>query len=333
LWDDIHRMTADAGAAAKVRFLVREVEERYRNSSSLAAVKLILAQVEWRLGNEKRAQEIAREVENLFPRSEHARTARSFEKSFARPYQSVMPLGGGDRSKRKQVVVLDPGHGGEDRGAVGPRGRTEKEVVLLIAKRAAALIEQRGNFSVFLTRESDVALPLSERTRLANERGAVLFVSLHTNASTDHRPRGLATYYLDNADDAASRALAERENALVSLAGNREDSDLALMLSSLVQASKMEDSVVLAHSVHQSINRSVRAPNRWQGSGLRDLGVKKAPFFVLVGAHMPCVLLELFFIDNRDDAALLAEEQFREMIARGIADGIEDFSRATSHTQ
>jgi N-acetylmuramoyl-L-alanine amidase len=206
-------------------------------------------------------------------------------------------------------------------------------VVLLIAKRAAALIEQRGNFSVFLTRESDVALPLSERTRLANERGAVLFVSLHTNASTDHRPRGLATYYLDNADDAASRALAERENALVSLAGNREDSDLALMLSSLVQASKMEDSVVLAHSVHQSINRSVRAPNRWQGSGLRDLGVKKAPFFVLVGAHMPCVLLELFFIDNRDDAALLAEEQFREMIARGIADGIEDFSRATSHTQ
>lgn len=321
LWHDSHRITEARGAAMKVIYLAKEIQRRYPESSSDGEAALLRAQVEWRLGNLADARELAQRVRRSHPRSTQAKQAALLIKTFEQPYQSVQaPV-----KDNLPLVVLDPGHGGEDRGAVGPGGILEKEIVLAVATRAAQLLREEGRTNVTLTRDSDTFLPLAERTRIANERGATLFVSLHTNASVDRKPRGLTTYYLDNSDDSASRALAERENRSARFNGDPGHADLAVMLSSLIQSSKLEDSIVFAHSLQSMVMEEVKEDRAWRSVGVRDLGVKKAPFFVLVGAHMPCILTELFFIDNKHDAALLAQEPFRETLARGIAKGITEY--------
>lgn len=327
LWYDMHRLTGGRPAATKVMYLTKEIKRRYPDSPSDAEATLLLAQVEWRLGNGADARELARQVQRLYPRTTYAQQVVLLLKTFEHPYQpsqvsvkSALPL-----------VVLDPGHGGEDRGATGPDGVVEKEIVLSIARRVADLIRDEGRMRVALTRDADLSFPLRERTRFANEQGADLFVSLHTNASGGHQPRGLATYYLDNSDDAASRTLAERENGLLQLKGDPAHADLSILISSLIQSGKLEDSIVLAHTLQRDIIREVQTNERWRNAGIRDLGVKKAPFFVLVGAHMPCILLELLFIDNKHDAALLAQGPFREILARGIVRGISAFFEETGH--
>jgi N-acetylmuramoyl-L-alanine amidase len=225
----------------------------------------------------------------------------------------------------KPLSMIDPGHGGEDRGAGGPRQLVEKNIVLLVARRVVALLREGQRYEVALTRDTDIQIPLQDRTKMANERGAALFVSLHTNASQTRVARGLTTYYLDNSDDAASRVLAERENESLRFGDDSEQEDLAVLLSSLIQTGKMEESIVLAHTIHDSVLSRVSSDHPKKNGDIRDLGVKKAPFYVLVGAHMPCVLVELFFIDNKNDAALLSEESFRESLARGVVRGIENF--------
>jgi N-acetylmuramoyl-L-alanine amidase len=225
----------------------------------------------------------------------------------------------------KPLIMIDPGHGGEDRGAGGPRQLVEKDIVLLVARRVVALLREGQRYEVALTRDTDIQIPLQDRTKMANERGAALFVSLHTNASQTRVARGLTTYYLDNSDDAASRVLAERENESLRFGDDSEQEDLAVLLSSLIQTGKMEESIVLAHTIHDSVLSRVSSDHPKKNGDIRDLGVKKAPFYVLVGAHMPCVLVELFFIDNKNDAALLSEESFRESLARGVVRGIENF--------
>jgi N-acetylmuramoyl-L-alanine amidase len=230
-----------------------------------------------------------------------------------------------DSSSTKPLIMIDPGHGGEDRGAAGPQQLVEKNIVLLVAKRVAELLQEGQRYQVALTRDTDIQVPLQERTKMANEKGAALFVSLHTNASQTRVPRGLTTYYLDNSDDAASRVLAERENSSLRFGDDSEQSDLAVLLSSLIQTGKMEESIVLAHTIHDSVLSRVANDHPKKKGDIRNLGVKKAPFYVLVGAHMPCVLVELFFIDNKHDAALLSEESFRESLARGVVRGIEHF--------
>lgn len=321
LWHDSHQLTGENTAAMKTIYLAKEIQRRYPGSSSEAEVTLLRAQVEWRLGNAPDARALAQQVKRSHHRTTYGKQAALLLKTFEQPYQSAEPLG----QKNLPLVVLDPGHGGEDRGAVGPGGIVEKDIVLAVATRVAALIRQEGRMNVALTRDSDTFLPLAERTRRANERGAALFVSFHTNASAGRQPRGLTTYYLDNADDSASRALAERENSSVRLGGDPAHADLAVMLSSLIQSGKLEDSVVLAHALQRQVIGEVKAEKRWSDAGVRDLGVKNAPFFVLVGAHMPCVLIELFFIDNKHDAALLVQEEFRETLVRGIVKGISTY--------
>lgn len=223
--------------------------------------------------------------------------------------------------ERAKLVVLDPGHGGEDFGARKGEWLEEKTITLEIARRIKAELEQRYGYAVYITREDDVFLPLERRTALANIKQADAFISLHINASERHTGRGFEIYYLDNADDASSRKLAQRENGIV---GGAQVDDLSFMLSDLIQSGKMEDSIVLAHTIEESVRRGVIVSDK----KLRSLGVKKAPFFVLVGAHMPCVLLEMFFIDHPYESALLASETFRERVSQNVARGIyEYFSR------
>lgn len=220
------------------------------------------------------------------------------------------------------LVVLDPGHGGDDAGAVSALGGEEKEVTLDIARRVKVLLERRYGIQVRLSRHNDEFVPLARRTAFANRKKADVFVSLHVNASAAHDAEGLEVYYLDTANDEASRKLAERENGVPE--GQGVD-DLSFMLSDLIQSGKLEDSIVLSRSLDAAMRRSVISSHK----GLRSLGVKKAPFFVLVGAHMPCALLEMFFIDHPIEGRKFQQESFRSALAMGIADGINSFLKKT----
>lgn len=216
-------------------------------------------------------------------------------------------------------IVLDPGHGGFDAGAVNGSGLQEKDLTLEFGRRVKALLERDGSIAVHLTRTDDTFVPLARRTGYANTRKADAFVSLHLNASPSHQLRGLESYYLDTTDDEASRLLAERENGVVP--GGAVD-DLTFILSDLIQSGKLEESVELSHYLESAVHRATLSTYPESKSH----GVKKGPFFVLVGAHMPCTLIELFFIDNGADGAKLATDSFRSIVSEGLAKGLTRFA-------
>ncbi len=224
-----------------------------------------------------------------------------------------------ETGKDSPLILIDPGHGGEDFGAVGIGGLLEKDVVLSVAIELEELLKRELGAVVRLTRRKDVFVPLVERTNLANDFEADIFVSLHANASPSGKIAGIETYYLDNTGDKASLKLAERENRSIKLEG--PEADLSYMLSDLIQNAKMGDSIRLGKSLQTATYSFLKT--KWDVG--RNLGVKRAPFYVLVGAHMPCVLMEMGFIDHKVDGANLADKNFRSDMARGIFVGLKKF--------
>ncbi len=216
-------------------------------------------------------------------------------------------------------VVIDPGHGGHDPGAQGYA--VEKDVTLAIARRLAALLEERLGAETLLTRTDDTTLSLSDRTARANSEGADLFVSIHANANPTGRLHGIETYYLDNAADHATSRLAAMENGLDLLRPRGEGSDLRYILSDLVQVGKMDESIALARAVQ----RAVVATTRSRYPNVTDLGVKRGPFYVLVGAYMPCVLVETSFLTHPMEGRRLARDEYQATLAEGIASGVARF--------
>lgn len=216
-------------------------------------------------------------------------------------------------------IIIDPGHGGFDGGATSKNGMVEKEITLDIAKRVKENLERDPSIVVHLTRTDDVFVPLARRTAFANRKQGDAFVSLHLNASPTHSARGLESYYLDTTDDDASRLLAERENGVPH--GGEVD-DLTFILSDLIQSGKLEESVELSHHLQASVHKASLPVYR----EAKSHGVKKGPFYVLVGAHMPCTLIELFFIDHPQDGAKLATEPFRSIVSNGLAEGLTRFA-------
>lgn len=232
---------------------------------------------------------------------------------------------GAGKGSARYVVVIDPGHGGEDQGAVGYGGLLEKDVALDVSIELSKLLQQDSFAKVRLTRTRDEFIPLIDRTGIANESGADIFVSLHANASPSKKLTGLEVYYLDNSNDKASRALAARENESIRFEG--PEADLQYMLSDLIQNVKLEDSILLANFIRRSIVSAVSAA----GYRVKDLGVKKAPFYVLVGAHMPCVLVEMSFIDNPEDGRNLSSREYRKSMASGLNSGIRGYLAGHGH--
>jgi N-acetylmuramoyl-L-alanine amidase len=214
-------------------------------------------------------------------------------------------------------IFVDPGHGGEDKGAVGVEGVLEKAVTLNIAKYLDALLKERLGVTVILSRTEDKEISLAERGRLANESQADMLVSIHANASRPKTYHGIETYYLDNTDDKASLKLADRENASM----GEGNTDISFMFSDIIQSAKLEDSISLAHRINSGIIDHLRG--KYQK--IRDLGVKKAPFYVLVGAHMPCVLTEVSFIDHPTEGKNLISERYQRDVAEGIFNGIKRY--------
>jgi N-acetylmuramoyl-L-alanine amidase len=213
------------------------------------------------------------------------------------------------------VAVVDPGHGGDKEGAVGPGGLREKDLSLAIARRIAARLRE-GGARVLLTRERDEGLDLSLRAALANAAEADLFVSVHLNsmatADGGARTRGIETYFLS--PDARAVAVAARENADRAPAEVFPTDDaVAGILADLSNVEALAESSRLAHAVHERLVLR---------TGAEDHGVKQAPFHVLAGARMPAVLVEVGFISHRDEARQLADPAYQERIAAAVAEGI-----------
>ena len=225
---------------------------------------------------------------------------------------------------RIDLVVIDPGHGGEDHGAVGRHsGLKEKEIVLDIAKRLAEKLEGEG-FKVILTRKDDTFLPLGERTQIANRAGADLFISIHANASPERTPRGSETFFLAMANNDEARAVAALENSAIRFekpelySEENLTSELDLILLDMVQNEYLRESSDLAELIQDHFKRHLRIPSR---------GVDQAGFYVLNRAYMPAVLVEVGFISNQEEERLLRQSKFREKVAEAICKGLVDFKR------
>jgi N-acetylmuramoyl-L-alanine amidase len=211
-------------------------------------------------------------------------------------------------------IVLDPGHGGKDPGAIGVGGIAEKDIVLAVAKKLERKLKQEMGVEVVLTRRDDRFIPLEDRTAIANAEGADLFVSLHMNASPSVEARGLETYYLDNTNDEGSLRLAARENGT----SRKNVSDLQFILSDMTQNMKLEDSITLANHLQNSLVNGMST----RLADVKDLGVKKALFYVLVGARMPSVLVEMFFITNQAEGRAMSQESYQNSVVDALYDGI-----------
>jgi len=247
------------------------------------------------------------------------RAAATAEAAPSPPAAPAPPPAVAARPRGREKIVLDPGHGGSDPGAQGYA--VEKEVTLAIARNVAGLLRERLGADVVLTRGHDTTLPLAARTARANAEGADLFVSIHANASPSRRLHGIETYYLNNTNDRGSIRLAAMENGLDLITHARRGADLRYILSDLVQVGKMEESIALATAVQRGLvaHLSTRYP------GVADLGVKRGPFYVLVGAYMPCVLVETSFLTHPAEGRRLATAPYRVAVAEGIYQGIDRF--------
>ena len=213
-------------------------------------------------------------------------------------------------------IIIDPGHGGKDPGAMA-FGLKEKDIVLKVAKKVKRLLRKRYNYEVALTRKTDIFIPLEERTALANTSGADLFVSIHVNAHPNKATRGIETFYLNLATNGEAMRVAARENAT----STHNISEMQHILTDLMQNSKILESSRLARFVQTSLISGLRKDNYT----VKDHGVKKAPFYVLIGAQMPAVLVEISFITNPMEAKRLKKDSFLSEIADQIAAGISAY--------
>jgi N-acetylmuramoyl-L-alanine amidase len=222
-------------------------------------------------------------------------------------------------------VVIDPGHGGHDVGTHGPSGLNEKDVVLDVSKRLGALIEARLQSEVIYTRSDDTYIPLEERTRIANDRKADLFLSIHANSSPYRTAAGVETYYLNFTTSKAALDVAARENA----GSERSVYDLKEILQKIALKDKIDESREFAARLQTSLYSVSSKGN----AGAKNRGTKKAPFVVLIGASMPSVLAEIGFLTNAEDEALLRKPEHRQKIAEALYRGISNYADTLSHFQ
>ena len=213
-------------------------------------------------------------------------------------------------------IVIDPGHGGHDPGAKG-KGGTEAEIVLDVSLRLQKLLEKVRGVEVILTRRSDEFVPLQERTAMANREGADLFLSIHANASANEQAHGIETYFLDFANNLGAASVAARENA----ASGQSMGALPDFVKAIALNNKLDESRDFATLVQRSMVERLRPANKTA----KDLGVKQAPFVVLIGASMPSVLAEISFLTNTQEAKLLKSSAYRQKIAEALFNAIRKY--------
>ena len=215
-------------------------------------------------------------------------------------------------------IVIDAGHGGHDTGTIGPTGLMEKDLCLDVALRLGKIIQQKlPGADIVFTRSDDTFIPLEDRTRIANEAKADLFLSIHANSSPDHGARGIETYYLNMKGSAEAMAVAARENA-VSQDGIH---DLEEVVKKIARTEKIDESRELAEDVQDSLSKRIQKTAK----PVKNRGVRKAPFVVLIGADMPSILTEISFLSNPADEQLLKKPEYRQRVAEGLYQGVSDY--------
>jgi N-acetylmuramoyl-L-alanine amidase len=214
-------------------------------------------------------------------------------------------------------IVIDAGHGGHDTGTVGPTGLMEKDLCLDVALRLGKLFEEKLRTEVTYTRSDDTFIPLEERTRIANDAKADLFVSIHANSSPDKASRGIETYYLNLKGSAEAMEVAARENAT----SQQNIHDLEDLVKRIARTEKIDESKELAEDIQDSLSKRVQRTAKT----VRNRGVRKAPFVVLIGAGMPSILTEISFLSNPSDEQLLKKPEHRQRIAEGVYQGVAQY--------
>jgi N-acetylmuramoyl-L-alanine amidase len=237
--------------------------------------------------------------------------------------REASPTASGDRSLIRALglkigkIVIDPGHGGHDTGTIGPNGLEEKDLVLDVGRRLGELLQARMGADVVYTRKDDTFIPLESRTSIANQEQADLFVSIHANSSRDADARGVETYYLNFTSSPEALDVAARENA----ASDKSIHELQDLVKKIALKEKIEESREFASNVQRALHSglAVKSP------GIRDRGVKKAPFIVLIGANMPSILAEISFVSNPGDERRLETSAYRQRIAESLYRGISKY--------
>jgi len=215
-------------------------------------------------------------------------------------------------------IVIDAGHGGHDTGTIGPTGLMEKDLCLDVALRLGKIIKQRlPGAEVVLTRSDDSFIPLEERTAIANEAHADLFISIHANSSQDHGARGIETYYLNLKGSPEAMEVAARENAVANVGIH----DLEDLVKKIARNEKIDESREFAEDIQASLSQRVQKANKT----VKNRGVRKAPFVVLIGADMPSILTEISFLSNPADEQLLKQPENRQRVAEGLYQGVASY--------
>jgi N-acetylmuramoyl-L-alanine amidase len=242
--------------------------------------------------------------------------------------REARPTASGDRSLIRALglkigkIVIDPGHGGHDTGTIGPNGLEEKDLVLEVGRRLGKLLETRLGAEVVYTRKNDTFIPLETRTAIANQQRADLFISIHANSSHDPDARGVETYYLNFTSSPDALEVAARENAV----SEKSIYELGDLVKKIALKEKIEESREFAGDVQESLHSGLSA----KSPGIRDRGVKKAPFIVLIGANMPSILAEISFVSNPGDEHRLETSDYRQRIAESLYRGIAKYVNGLS---
>ncbi len=256
-------------------------------------------------------------------RSKSSSKLASSKKSNDFDAREARPTAGGDRSLIRALglkigkIVIDPGHGGHDTGTIGPNGLEEKDLVLEVGRRLGKMLETRLGAEVVYTRKNDTFIPLETRTAIANQQRADLFISIHANSSRDPAARGVETYYLNFTSSPEALEVAARENAV----SEKSIYELQDLVKKIAMKEKIEESREFAGDVQASLHSGLAA----KSPAIRNRGVKKAPFIVLIGANMPSILAEISFVSNPSDEHRLETSEYRQRIAESLYHGIAKY--------
>ena len=249
----------------------------------------------------------------------------------ATPARAAVPTADGETSLVRALglkigrIVIDAGHGGHDSGTLGVDGIEEKDVVLDVALRLGKLLHDRLGAEIIYTRSDDTFIPLETRTAIANKAQADLFLSIHANSSSDESARGVETYYLNFTSDPSALDTAARENAV---------SDQSIhQLSDLVKKIALKDKIAESREFASDVEGSLYTGLQKGNEGLKNRGVKKAPFVVLIGANMPSILAEISFVTNAQDAVQLREPEYRQRVAESLYRGVARYEGGLSGTR
>jgi N-acetylmuramoyl-L-alanine amidase len=275
-------------------------------------------------GSGSRGQGSEGDVGEIAPVVVAGKSARTSRGKKAAPVEAAAPTADGETSLVRALglkigrIVIDAGHGGHDSGTLGVDGIEEKDVVLDVALRLGKLLHDRLGAEIVYTRADDTYVPLETRTAIANKAQADLFISVHANSSADAEVRGVEVYYLNFTSDPDAMRVAARENAV----STESVHDLSDLVKKIALKDKIDESRELAADVDQSLYAGLEKGN----DGLRNRGVKKAPFVVLIGANMPSILAEISFVTNAEDAEELRTGAYRQRVAESLYKGVAEYA-------